>query len=207
MKEKILQFVKANMKELILVAVTALVVIAAVLFFTKKDWTTGVDVGVSGTKIENTPQVVKKIKQIGEWEFLSVTTEELVDTVASRKIIGLSIGREKQLIRVYTGTLRFGFDTKEMADDAFAVIDDTLCVSLPEIKLLDENFVDEANTVAFYEDGDWSDADRQRLYEKAVRQMKESTVTQTNISKARANAIEQISALLEAMGVKRYKIK
>lgn len=207
MKEKILQFAKTYKKELCIVAVTAIAAVAITLFFVKKDWSSGVGVSVSGTEIDNTPQVVQKIKQIGEWEFLSVTSEELVDTTASNKVIGIKIGKDKQLVRVYTGTLRFGIDTKEMAEQAFEVVDDTLVVTLPEIKLLDEDFIDEAKTVAFYENGNWSDHDRQQLYEKAVRQMKENNITPANLSKARSNAIEQMSVMLKAMGAKRYKVK
>lgn len=207
MKEKILQFAKTYKKELCVVAVTAIAAVAITLFFMKKDWGSGIDVGVSGTEIDNTPQIVQKIKQIGEWEFLSVTSEELVDTTASNKVIGIKIGKDKQLVRVYTGTLRFGIDTKEMAEQSFEVVDDTLVVTLPEIKLLDENFIDEAKTVAFYENGSWSDQDRQKLYEKAVRQMKENNVTPANLSKARSNAIEQMNVMLKAMGAKRYKIR
>lgn len=207
MKEKILQFAKTYKKELCIVAVTAIAAVAITLFFMKKDWGSGIDVGVSGTEIDNTPQIVQKIKQIGEWEFLSVTSEELVDTTASNKVIGIKIGKDKQLVRVYTGTLRFGIDTKEMAEQSFEVVDDTLVVTLPEIKLLDENFIDEAKTVAFYENGSWSDLDRQKLYEKAVRQMKENNVTSANLSKARSNAVEQMNVMLKAMGAKRYKIR
>ncbi len=207
MKEKILQFAKTYNKELCIVAVTTMAAVAITLFFVKKDWGSGIDVGVSGTEIDNTPQIVQKIKQIGEWEFLSVTSEELVDTTASNKVIGIKIGKDKQLVRVYTGTLRFGIDTKEMAEQAFEVVDDTLVVTLPEIKLLDEDFIDEAKTVAFYENGSWSDLDRQKLYEKAVRQMKENNITPANLSKARSNAIEQMSVMLKAMGAKRYKVK
>lgn len=207
MKEKILQFAKTYKKELCIVAVTAIAAVAITLFFVKKDWSSGVGVSVSGTEIDNTPQVVQKIKQIGEWEFLSVTSEELVDTTASNKVIGIKIGKDKQLVRVYTGTLRFGIDTKEMAEQAFEVVDDTLVVTLPEIKLLDEDFIDEAKTVAFYENGNWSDHDRQQLYEKAVRQMKENNITPANLSKARSNAIEQMNVMLKALGAKRYKVK
>lgn len=207
MKEKILQFAKTYKKELCIVAVTAIAAVAITLFFVKKDWSSGVGVSVSGTEIDNTPQVVQKIKQIGEWEFLSVTSEELVDTTASNKVIGIKIGKDKQLVRVYTGTLRFGIDTKEMAEQAFEVVDDTLVVTLPEIKLLDEDFIDEAKTVAFYENGNWSDHDRQQLYEKAVRQMKENNITPANLSKARSNAIEQMNVMLKALGAKRYKVR
>ena len=36
---------------------------------------------VSDNKIDITPEVVQSIKSIGEWEFLSIADEEMVDTM------------------------------------------------------------------------------------------------------------------------------
>ena len=36
---------------------------------------------VSDSKIDITPEVVQSIKSIGEWEFLSIADEEMVDTI------------------------------------------------------------------------------------------------------------------------------
>ena len=36
---------------------------------------------VSYNKIDITPEVVQSIKSIGEWEFLSIADEEMVDTI------------------------------------------------------------------------------------------------------------------------------
>ena len=35
---------------------------------------------VSDNKIDITPEVIQSIKSIGEWEFLSIADEEMVDT-------------------------------------------------------------------------------------------------------------------------------
>lgn len=40
---------------------------------------------------------------------------------------------------------------------------DTVMVTMPPVKLLDDKFVDEAATKSFIEDGKWSEADRAAL--------------------------------------------
>ena len=62
--------------------------------------------------IELTPTQIQSMKAIGEWEFLSVSAEELVDTV--RK----GIFKDDELVRIYYGTLRIGLLDKDFIDEA-----------------------------------------------------------------------------------------
>lgn len=91
-------------------------------------------------KIDITPTQVLAMKEIGEWEFLSIENEEMIDTV--RK----GFFKDDELIRIYYGTLRLGFDMSEAKADWIKADKDTLVITLPKIKLLDENFIDEART-------------------------------------------------------------
>ena len=96
-------------------------------------------------KIDITPTQVLAMKEIGEWEFLSIENEEMIDTV--RK----GFFKDDELIRIYYGTLRLGFDMSEAKADWIKADKDTLVITLPKIKLLDENFIDEARTKSFFE--------------------------------------------------------
>ena len=51
-------------------------------------------------KIDITPNLIESIKDIGEWEFLSINDEELVDTIRH------GFFGDDQLVRIYYGTLR-----------------------------------------------------------------------------------------------------
>ena len=62
-------------------------------------------------KIDITPTQVLAMKEIGEWEFLSIENEEMIDTV--RK----GFFKDDELIRIYYGTLRLGFDMSEAKAD------------------------------------------------------------------------------------------
>lgn len=145
-------------------------------------------------KIDITPTQVLAMKEIGEWEFLSIEDEEMVDTV--RK----GFFKDDELIRIYYGTLRLGFDMRETKDDWIKADNDTLNITLPDIKLLDENFIDEARTKSFFESGSWSDKDRADMYKRAYRKMKARCLTKENIENAQENAKRQFEQMLKAMG-------
>ena len=205
MKEKIILFIIKHNKTIFIVAATALVAIAATLFL-QREKLFGLHIGVDNDTINKTPIVVDKLKQIGEWEFLSIDTEEMVDTVAKKKFLGIVTG-DKEYIRIFPGVLRFGVDMKELTDNNIIKKGDTIKVTLPEIKLLSEDFIDETAAKTFYEEGKWEESDRKFLYEKAVRQMRERHVTEANMKKAHDIGVEQMKNLLKSLGVEHYTVE
>lgn len=156
---------------------------------------------VVNDKISITPTQVITMKEIGEWEFLSIEDEEMIDTV--RK----GLFKDDELIRIYSGTLRLGIDFKEAADDWITVDGDTLVVMLPKVKLLDEDFIDEAKTQAFFESGKWSDSAREDMYHRAREEMKHRCLTKENIQSAENNAIKQFYQIFRAMGYENVKVR
>lgn len=141
--------------------------------------------------IDVTPQQIESIRAIGQWEFLSITTEELVDTVRKGFI------SDDHLARIYYGTLRLGIDMSRVQLEARG---DTVVATLPRVTLLDSNFIDEARTKAFFESGNWKPAAREALYRKAHRQMLKHSLTRENLATARQNADAQLRQLLRSMG-------
>ncbi|MCD8297351.1 MAG: DUF4230 domain-containing protein [Prevotella sp.] len=188
-----------NRVRLCLLSVAVIVVAIAVIVIVRscKDDTITV---FSDDKINVTPTQVLAMKEIGEWEFLSIEDEELVDTV--RK----GIFSDDHLIRIYYGTLRLGFDMGKVKDDWITVDKDTISVLLPQIGLLDERFIDEARTQSFFETGSWNDEVREKMYHTAYRKMKARCLTQENISTAEENAKLQVFRMLRAMGYENVKI-
>lgn len=63
---------------------------------------------VQEDKTTLSPTQVESIENIGQWEFLSVSDEELIDTIR-RGLLG-----DDQLVRIYYGTLRLGIDMKDV---------------------------------------------------------------------------------------------
>ena len=170
--------------------------IVAVLRLTKDDHlTVGTD-----TEIDVTPTQIVSIKAIGEWEFLSISAEELVDTVRKGLI------SNDELARIYYGTLRLGVDMRQVTPGWITTNGDSVMVVLPKVGLLDKAFIDEARTKSFYESGRWTAADREALYKKAYRQMKAHCLTRENLQAAEANGHEQFTRMMLSMGYKNIKV-
>lgn len=151
-------------------------------------------------RIDRTPQTVVAIREIGQWEFLSIADEELIDTTRR------GFFSDDHLARIYYGTLRLGCDLQQLADDAVSVSGDSIRLLLPPITLLDQNFIDEAASRSFHESGKWKPADREALYRRAQQRMKSRALTQQNLQSAEDNGREQVTKMLSAMGFKNVEV-
>ena len=151
--------------------------------------------------INITPQQITSIKAIGEWEFLAVTSEELVDTVRKGFI------SDDHLARIYYGTVRLGINMHQVEPRWIVATGDSITVTLPQPGLLDKDFIDEARTKSFYESGKWSHQDREKLYQKAYRQMLRHSMTQENLQSARENGEEQFRKMMKSMGFEHVNVQ
>ena len=142
----------------------------------------------------------RSIKEIGEWEFLSISNEELVDTI--RK----GILSDDHLVRIYYGTLRLGINMHQVKPRWLTVQGDTVTAVLPKVGLLDKDFIDEARTKSFYESGRWQAKDREAMYKKAYRQMLKRCLTPANLKTAQENAEAQFRKMMLSMGYKNVQI-
>ena len=150
--------------------------------------------------IDASPTQIQSIKAIGEWEFLSVSLEELADTV--RK----GIFSDDELSRIYYGTLRLGINMHQVEPGWLTAEGDSVSLSLPQVALLDRDFIDEARTKPFFETGSWKPEDREALYRQAHNRMLQHGLTKENLVAAEDNAREQITSLMKAMGFKKVRI-
>lgn len=144
----------------------------------------------SNDEIDFTPTIVERMRSIGQWEFLSISDEELIDTVRT------GFFTDDELVRIYYGTLSIGIDLRDCSKDWISTEGDTIFVTLPEVKLLDQNFIDEASSRSFFETGSWSNKDRKAMYERARQRMLSRCLTEENLNTARLNAREQIGRML-----------
>ena len=153
------------------------------------------------TEIDITPTQIQSIMAIGEWEFLSVSAEELVDT--TRK----GIFSNDELARIYYGTLRLGVNMHQVRKGWIETTGDSVTMTLPTIGLLDKDFIDEARTKSFYESGSWKAADREALYKKAYKMMRLHCLTKENLQAAETNGREQFTNMLKSMGYSKVKVE
>lgn len=183
-----------------LYAVLAFVVFIVIMVFISRCENSNEISIVSNDKIDLTPNQIQQIEAIGEWEFLAIDDEELVDTVK------YGFFGDDKLVRIYFGTLRLGVNLREARPRWLSMQGDTLCATLPPVKLLDNNFIDEARTKSFFSTGTWSDADRDHLYYKANAMMRKRCLTPTNMALAEENARAQFTSLLRSLGFDKTKV-
>lgn len=152
--------------------------------------------------IERTPEEIRVLKDIKQWECLSVETEELIERHEPHTF------GDKHLVKVFKGRLSIGINMEKAADDWFTV-DSTACATggrpsavlhLPDVELLDEEFIDEARTTTFFEKGVFSPKVKQELYEEAARAMKARTLTPDNLEAARKAAEDQFVRIFQSLG-------
>ena len=178
----------------IIIGAVIVIAVIAIFFWVKSVLKSNyIEIG-SNDKIEPTPTQIQSIRDIGEWEFLSISAEEMVDTV--RK----GFFSDDELVRIYYGTLRLGINMQQLSDEAITLQGDTLQATLPKVTLLDKDFIDEAKTKSFYESGKWTPQAHQALYQKAHRQMLTHCLTKENVNAAQSNAESQLRNLFTQLG-------
>lgn len=182
-----------------MLSIVLLVLVCALVLFFSLNKQPLVSIETKGN-IMPTPMEVENVRNIGQWEFLTLSDEEIVDTVRH------GFFGDKELSRIYYGTLRLGSDLSKAGDDLVRAKNDSVVVTLPKITLLDSRFIDEARTRPLIEDGKWTEADRAALTRKAERMMRKRCLTKANLQKASDNARIQVAALFHAMGYKHVQV-
>lgn len=152
-------------------------------------------------RIDLTPQQIQSIKDIGQWEFLSVSDEQLVDTTRR------GIFSDDHLVRIYYGTMRLGIDMRQLETGWIQREGDSLTIILPPIGLLDRDFIDEARTRSFHESGRWTAQDRETLLKRAYQRMLQHGMTNQNIESARQNGEALFRQMMRSMGFEHVHIQ
>lgn len=193
---------KLNTFSLYLIALATGIILLAILvgWIYRDVKNSSIEIGADQT-IDITPEQIKSIKAIGEWEFLSISDEEMVDTI--RK----GIFSDDHLVRIYYGTMRLGINLKQVEPGWIVTRGDTISVTLPPIGLLDRDFIDEARTKSFYENGSWEAKDREALLKRAYHRMLRRGLTPQNLQSARENGDAQVRQVLRSMGFQQISIK
>lgn len=191
---------RLNTIRTILVAAAVIAVAALMWWLARSVSSSGIEIEADN-RIDITPEQIQSIKAIGEWEFLSIADEEMVDTVRR------GLFSDDRLTRIYYGTMRLGVNLHKTKPGWIRASGDSVTVILPPVELLDEDFIDEARTRSFYESGRWTAADREAMYMRAHRMMKRRGLTAVNIGSARNNADAQMRRLMRSMGFENITIR
>jgi hypothetical protein len=184
----------------ILIAVAVILLILLISWIYRNMKSNSIEI-TADQEIDITPQQIQSIKDIGEWEFLEISDEEMVDTTR-RGILS-----DDHLVRIYYGTMRLGINLKQVETGWIVPRGDTIEVTLPKVGLLDRDFIDEARTKSFYESGTWTAKDRESMMRRAYQRMLQRGLTPQNLQTAQQNGEAQVRQVLQGMGFKLIKIQ
>lgn len=196
-KERSSKSFTARLLAILLAPLVIIAIVGGVIWYLNSSNSVGLS---TDDHIDITPTQIQEIQNIGQWEFLSINDEELIDTV-SRGFFS-----DSELVRIYYGTVRLGVDLRQAGPQWLHVKGDSIIATLPPITLLERNFIDEARTRSFFEKGTWTDGDREQLYKRAYRKMLKRCFTPENIKIAEENARQQFMQFLRSMGYKKIRV-
>ena len=128
---------------------------------------------------------------------ISLSTEQIESI---RNTVRRGLFSNDRLSRIYYGTMRIGIDLEKVSEGWIDMCGDTVVLTLPPVGLLDENFIDEARTVSFFETGKWTAKDREDMYQRARRRMRSHGLSPQNLRIAENHADAQFRQLLHSMG-------
>ena len=174
----------------------AIIVLLVVYFFFFRD---NGDSSKKGT-IDNTTNSITSIKEIAEWEFLTLQLEEFVDTTVVKKL------SPDQVAKIYTGNARLGIKMSKAKKGWIVCKENSVTISLPPIELLDKDMIDDTKTRTFYEDGKVSASVQEKMYQNAKRNMKAIALQKENIKMAEKNAESTFKSIFQSMGYKSVKV-
>lgn len=184
------------------IIILVLVVLAAIGIYAIYRQVHGTDPIVKTVETDHQlPILMDSIENIGQWSLASVELEQEVDTVDGG-FLGTGLGSDTVRM-VFHGTLHYGIDMTKMTGDWVRGDGDTAYVSLPQVVLLDNRFLDERHTRLV--EGDQDFANKPSVKGALARKAKALMIAKGNASvksKAQKKAEEELRKVLLRHGYK-----
>lgn len=185
------------------VVAVCLIVVVAVLYMchAAKSVTAGHQTEVVVTP---TPVNLDSIRAIGQWSFLTVEMDEVVDTVDR------GLFSSDRISVAYHGTLHYGINVAEARPGWVTIVGDTaVTVVLPPVKLLDDRFLDERNVKVYEGRDDMDFINKPTVRAALVRKAKAAMIRRgrENIPEARSKAETEVRRIFSQHGYKKIVIR
>lgn len=150
-----------------------------------------------------TPVNLDSIRAIGQWSVLSVDLEQVVDTIDKGFFSDdrISVG--------FRGRLQYGIDMAKLKDDWVKVTNDTIVnITLPQIQLLDDRFLDERYTKVYEGQDDADFINKPDVKAALVRKAKAEMIRRGNehLPEARSKAEQEITRLFSSHGYRQVHV-
>lgn len=160
--------------------------------------------GAGGVKIENTANVVEKVKKISEL-VTSCYYEEYVLQSKKSELKEVGIFKKSvdtlhhEIVITVKGTVRAGFDLSNIADDGIKVHGDTIDVKLPAPQILDI-ISNPSDYTIFEESGKWSHEEIVALQSQGKERTLNNALQHNLLLKANEAGKERVADLFRTFG-------
>lgn len=160
--------------------------------------------GAEGVKIENTANVIEKVKKISEL----VTTcyyEEYVLLSKKNELKEVGLFKKSvdtlynEIVITVKGTVRAGFDLSKIADDGIKVHGDTIDIKLPAPQILDI-ISNPSDYTIFEESGKWSHEEIVALQSQGKERTLNNALQHNLLLKANEAGKERVADLFRSFG-------
>ena len=154
--------------------------------------------------IDNTTNVIDKIRKIGEFTTLCYY-EELVICEKRTDTIGRSFWSkdvktiENEIVLIGKGRIRAGYNFKKINAQDIRTHGDTLDIVLPKVEIFDI-IMNPSDFTTEYEEGTWSHETTTQLKVKAKQQLEINAQKYGLLEKAETNGIKRIKNLFNIFG-------
>lgn len=165
--------------------------------------------------IDESPLLLKEIKQINELVSITALDEVVVSTVkpaplgSLRQLIrissplgGLSMQR---IVLIVKGKIIAGTDLSKLNEGKVFIQEDSVSITLPKSIYLDI-IVNPSTTETFLEEGEWTQAEVNALKQKAIDKLRERANQQGLLQKADAQSLRVMHDFLWALGYRRIRV-
>ena len=155
-------------------------------------------------KIDNTANVVEKIKEISEFTTACYYEEAVLKDSKVEKHEGGFLGlvdteTSKEIVIIAKGKVRAGFDLSKVTEDKMIIKSDTICITLPEPQIFDV-IINPSDYEMYVEEGKWSHEEVTALQTNYRAQLLAKAQERGILNKAKEAAKKRLESLFMTFG-------
>ncbi|ULQ54652.1 DUF4230 domain-containing protein [Flavihumibacter fluvii] len=204
-------------KKYINIIATVLIALGIYYFAVRANWlpSPGKLFRAAPVVIDNTPILIKEIRQLSQLVTLTAFDEVVVSSVkpspvgSVRQLIQFvspipAISADR-LVLVVKGSVQVGTDLGSITDQQVFVKDDSVSLQVPAARILLVT-TNPSGTETFIEEGDWKPEEVNQLKLKAAELLKSRALEKGLLKKADAQALLVLRNFLKALGYRKIRV-
>ena len=162
-------------------------------------------------KIDNTANVVEKIKEISEFTTACYYEEAVLKDSKVEKHEGGFLGlvdteTSKEIVIIAKGKVRAGFDLSKVTEDKINIKNDTIGITLPEPEIFDV-IINPSDYEMYIEEGKWSHEEVTALQTNYRTQLLEKAKDAGILNKAKESGKKRLENLFQTFGFSVVELK